>query len=74
MNQRQPYLSFLLRIWLSGEGDTQWRASLEDTRSGARYGFATLADAFAFLEAQRPAPHSQRPHEPPAGAPGLEQG
>jgi hypothetical protein len=49
----QRYCSYLLRIWRSGAADSShWLASLEDTRTGERHGFASLAAAFAFLEAQ----------------------
>jgi hypothetical protein len=57
MNQPQPYLSYLLRLWQEssgpaphGESTPQWRASLEWPQSGDRRGFAGLEDLFAFLE------------------------
>ena len=41
-----PYYAFLLRCWQersqSNQQLDQWRFSLEDPRSGARRGFATL--------------------------------
>ena len=48
-----PYRSFMLRVWRGGAGnDTSWRASLEDPRTGERHGFASLREAFHYLEAQ----------------------
>jgi hypothetical protein len=48
-----PYHSYLLRVWRSGEGrSARWLASLEDTRTGERRGFAGLTEAFAFLKGQ----------------------
>jgi hypothetical protein len=45
------YLSYLPRLWqASSGGELVWRASLEDPHTGARRGFATLADLVAFLE------------------------
>ena len=53
MKETPAYASYLLRIWRSGEGAlVRWHASLEDTRTGDRYGFADLAEAVAFLEAR----------------------
>ena len=46
----QPYLSYLLRLWLAENGGERiWRASLESPRSGQRTGFASLNDLFDFL-------------------------
>ena len=43
----------MLRVWRSGAADgTSWRASLEDPRTGERRGFASLSEAFHYLEAQ----------------------
>lgn len=51
--QTAPYRSFMLRVWRSGAGEgTCWRASLEDPRTGERHGFASLSEAFHYLEAQ----------------------
>jgi hypothetical protein len=47
------YFSYLLRIWLAGDGSrSQWRASLEDTRSGERKGFSSLEALFDYLRRQ----------------------
>ena len=44
------YLSFLLRLWqVKQNGDETWRASLEDSRTGARHGFASLGALIKFL-------------------------
>jgi hypothetical protein len=48
-NNDQTYHSYLLRIWRSG---TRWLAALEDTRTGERRGFESLAAAFAFLDGE----------------------
>ena len=51
VNQEGRYLSYLLRLWQESAGDPPlWRASLESPRTGARRGFASLEDLFAFLE------------------------
>lgn len=44
------YQAFLLRIWRSNEtSDDGWRASLESVETGAKRGFSTLEELFAFL-------------------------
>ncbi len=44
------YQSYLLRLWRAdGDGAPLWRAALEDTLSGERYGFATVEALAAFL-------------------------
>jgi hypothetical protein len=51
LSKERPYLSYLLRLWRTGTGETwTWRASLEDARTGERQGFASLNLLFAFLE------------------------
>jgi hypothetical protein len=41
----RTYMSYLLRLWqVQAEEDLAWRASLEDTRTGERQGFASLDD------------------------------
>lgn len=45
------YLSFLLRLWLvDDDGKPEWRASLEDPRTGNRHGFANIDDLARYLE------------------------
>ena len=48
----KQYRSYLLRLWRSETSDRSWRASLEDSRTGQRIGFATLEQLFAFLMEQ----------------------
>ena len=57
MKQQRRYLAYLLRLWQESGGSSDpvgdpplWRASLESPQSGARLGFASLVDLFAFLE------------------------
>jgi hypothetical protein len=55
MKRPRRYLSYLLRLWQASPGDPPgdppvWRASLESPQAGARQGFASLGDLFAFLE------------------------
>jgi hypothetical protein len=53
MLAKQEYLSYLLRLWLAGDGDQrQWRASLEDPHTGGQKGFDSLEELFAFLRGQ----------------------
>lgn len=54
MNAEQPaYLSYLLRLWRAPGGAGQpWRASLQDTLSGERQGFADLEALVAYLHGQ----------------------
>ncbi|HEX9074394.1 MAG TPA: hypothetical protein VF932_01385 [Anaerolineae bacterium] len=44
------YQSYLLRLWKTEQAD--WHASLEDSRTGERIGFANLDQLFAFLMEQ----------------------
>lgn len=47
----RPYLSYLLRLWRAGTGETwTWQASAENAHTGERRGFASLGLLFAFLE------------------------
>ena len=49
--ERRRYRAYLLRLWWAGhDGEAGWRASLEEPHTGTRYGFATLAQLFDFLE------------------------
>lgn len=41
------YRSYLLRLWRGA--DAQWRASLEDSRSGERQAFASLQHLAEYL-------------------------
>jgi hypothetical protein len=58
--ERPDYVSYLLRLWRENdEGQNAhsatrqiWRASLESSRTGELWGFASLRDLFAFLRRQ----------------------
>lgn len=53
MTKQQHYLSYLLRLWRTSDGEKQvWRASLESPGTGERQGFASLKDLFDFLRTQ----------------------
>lgn len=53
MEGQQRYLSYLVRLWQTGDSGRQiWRASLESPGSGERQGFASLKELFEFLERQ----------------------
>jgi hypothetical protein len=52
-NEQRRYLSYLLRLWQTKSGgEMVWRASLEDSQTGERQGFASLDALFAFLRQQ----------------------
>ncbi len=47
------YRAYLLRLWNANtSGPSAWRASLEDTHTGERRGFADLEQLYAFLAEQ----------------------
>lgn len=46
------YRAYLLRLWLASaehNGSGAWRASLENSHTGERLGFASLEQLFAYL-------------------------
>lgn len=45
----KKYRSYLLRLWRADALDQCWRASLEDLRTGERFGFESLEHLFTFL-------------------------
>lgn len=50
MEAEQRYYSYVLRVWLAGDRDQpHWHASLEDTHTGERRGFASLAALCEYL-------------------------
>ncbi len=50
-NDQRAYHAYLLRLWRVNTGrSTVWHASLEDSRTGERIGFADLRGLLAFLE------------------------
>jgi hypothetical protein len=53
MAKQRRYLSYLLRLWQTSDGDRQvWRVSLESPGTGERRGFAGLEEMLDFLLAQ----------------------
>ena len=53
MGDKRDYQAYLLRLWRVNTGrGTVWHASLEDSRTGERRGFADLDSLFAFLKEQ----------------------
>ena len=67
------YLSYLLRLWVTTDaGQTLWRASLECPSGGARRGFASLSELFAFLSAQVAADEDGSPPSARADVPGRQ--
>jgi hypothetical protein len=60
MKPSHAYISYLLRMWRSGEADhAVWHASLEDPMTGTRHGFRTLPELFAFLEGRSQSKNEQ---------------
>jgi hypothetical protein len=65
MGKTEPdYLSYLLRLWRADDKDSTqqgdkrvvWRASLQNTRTRDRRGFASLEELFRFLQGQTEEP------------------
>jgi hypothetical protein len=51
--EKRRYISFLLRFFeTESKGALVWRASLESSGTGERWGFASLDELFAFLRQQ----------------------
>ncbi len=61
MEEPSPdYFSYLLRFWRTGP-DRPWRASLEDPRTGERWGFGSLEALQEFLRRRMSQPlHSNQ--------------
>jgi hypothetical protein len=58
------YLAYLLRLWgVDVNGEVVWRASLEDSHTGERRGFADLDRLFEFLVGQTQEFHRCRTDE-----------
>jgi hypothetical protein len=56
------YLSFLLRLWpVTQEGRTIWRASLESSQTGERFGFSDIEALFYFIEHSLSSPAALKP-------------
>lgn len=64
------YVSFMLRLWqVSSAGQPVWRASLENTSTGERHGFADPASLLEFLNRMTQAQSEQTSGEPDARSP-----
>jgi hypothetical protein len=63
-SEPRRYLACLLRLWpVTGkDGSPGWRASVEDVHTGARQGFGSLEQLFAFLLEQTVRPPAVLPH------------
>ena len=49
----ERYASYLLRLWQNTSGNkVVWRASLENSQTGERQGFASLDALFDYLQQQ----------------------
>ncbi len=63
------YRAYLLRLWDANNHDPPaWRAALEDTHSGERWGFADLERLVAFLTAEIGDGRPDEDGVPPAAA------
>ncbi len=52
-DDQRTYYAYLLRLWRVNSGRaTVWHASLEDSQTGERKGFADLRGLLVFLEEQ----------------------
>jgi hypothetical protein len=51
MEQKQSYLSYMLRLWRDDDAQP-WHASLQEPRSDEQEYFATPEKLYAFLEEQ----------------------
>ena len=61
------YRAYLLRLWdANSHGPPAWHASLEDTHTGERWGFADLERLVTFLTAQIGAGRPAEDDAPPA--------
>ena len=59
------YLSYVLRVWcVTKDPRTGWRASLQDSQTGERLGFASLDALCQFLEQQIEAQLEQVERDP----------
>lgn len=53
MTKHQRYLSYLLRMWQTSDGEKDvWQASVQSPGSEERHGFASLEELVDFLQAQ----------------------
>ena len=62
MSEERRRLSYLLRLWQTEhEGMLMWCASLESAHTGERWGFANLAELYAFLDQETAAVNERKP-------------
>jgi len=68
MDRRQgTYYAYMLRLWRGiTEGDSSWRASLEDPETGTRQGFADMQELFGYLK-DRTDEQADAPADPEGG-------
>ena len=63
--ERRHHVSYLLRLWQAkGERALVWRASLESAHTGERWGFASLAELYVFLQQETAAVNEGKPRSP----------
>ncbi len=71
---RSNYVSYMLRMWqVNSAGRPVWRASLENTSTGERLGFADPASLLDFLSRVTQAQPEQTPSSPDARSPPKQQ-
>jgi hypothetical protein len=56
MSSEDNYQAYLLRLWRD-DGQTPWRASLQEAQAGQLISFASVAQLVAFLEQQTQESH-----------------
>ncbi len=61
---RDRYMAYMLRLWQVGDGQGDWRVSLEDPHTGERHAFASRQALYAYLDALTADP-PPAPTEPP---------
>ena len=54
------YMAYMLRLWQVDGESPAWRASLEEARTGKRYGFGSLEMLFQFLTEQTRKPSADK--------------
>ena len=60
----ERYVSYLLRLWQTTSGDkVVWRASLENSQTGERQGFASLDALLNYLRQQTDTETGPREHD-----------
>ena len=74
MSEKRRRLSYLLRLWQAERGGAlEWRASLESAHTGERWGFASLAELYVFLQQETAAANERKPRSPRCDSGGLKQ-